>query len=135
VSTAGLLVREFFALYRNHEVAKMTELCSPDGSLVYVPLGEQGQGSIAEAGCRAWSSLIDAFPDLNIAVRSVLDDGADNAAAEVTTSGTQAREFAGIPSKGRHYMLPVAYFFHVDAGRIDRIAAYWDNLSFQQQLK
>ena len=27
MSSAGDLVREFFALYRNHEVAKMTELC------------------------------------------------------------------------------------------------------------
>jgi len=27
MSSAGDLVRELFALYRNHEVAKMTELC------------------------------------------------------------------------------------------------------------
>jgi steroid delta-isomerase-like uncharacterized protein len=134
MSSPGDLVREFFALYRNHEVGKMTELCSPGGSFEYVPMGDQGRGSIAEVGQQVWSSLIDAFPDLTVVVRSVLDNGADQAAAEVTISGTQAHDFAGIPSKGRHYQLPHGFFFRVDAGRIDRIAAYWDNLSFQQQL-
>jgi hypothetical protein len=42
MSSAGDLVREFFALYRNHEVAKMTELRWPDGSFEYVPIGDQG---------------------------------------------------------------------------------------------
>jgi hypothetical protein len=42
MSSAGDLVREFFALYRNHEVAKMTELCWPGGSFEYVPMGDQG---------------------------------------------------------------------------------------------
>ena len=134
MSTAGELVREFFTAYRNHDVAKMTGLCSPDGSFEYVPMGTQGRGAIAEVGQRVWSSLIDAFPDLAIEVGSVLDDGAGAAAAEVTISGTQARDFAGIPSKGRRYTLPHCFFFHVDAGHIDRVAAYWDNLSFEQQL-
>jgi steroid delta-isomerase-like uncharacterized protein len=134
MSRASDVVREFFALYRNHEVAKMTGLCSPNGRFVYVPLGEAGRGSIAEVGQRVWSSLIEAFPDLTIVTHSLFDDGADDAAAEVTLSGTQARDFAGIPSKGRHYTLPHGFFFHVEAGRIERIAAYWDNLSFQQQL-
>jgi steroid delta-isomerase-like uncharacterized protein len=134
VNRASDVVREFFALFRNHEVAKMAGLCSPDGRFVSVALGEAGRGSIAEAGQRVWSSVIKAFPDLTIVIHSVFDDGADDAAAEVTLSGTQARDFAGIPSRGGHFTLPLAFFFHVEAGRIERIAVYWDNLSLRQQL-
>jgi steroid delta-isomerase-like uncharacterized protein len=78
--------------------------------------------------------VCESFPDLTNEVRSVLDDGLGNAAAEVTISGTQARDFAGIPSTGRRYSLPHAFFFHVEADHINRIAAYWDNASFERQL-
>jgi steroid delta-isomerase-like uncharacterized protein len=134
MNRASDVVREFFALFRNHEVAKMAGLCSPDGQFVSVALGETGRGSIAEAGERVWSSLIEAFPDLSIVIHSLFDDGADDAAAEVTLSGTQARDFRDVPSRGRYFTLPLAFFFHVEAGRIERIAAYWDNVTFREQL-
>ena len=134
MTAAAGLVREFFAAYRDHDVDRMVALCAPDGAFDYVPMGGQGRGHIAETGRTVGESLIGAFPDLTNEVHSVLDNGSGNAAAEVTISGTQAQDFAGIPSKGHRYSLPHAFFFHADAGHINRIRAYWDNASFLQQL-
>lgn len=96
MTAAAGLVCEFFAAYRDHDVDRMVALCAPDGSFEYLPMGEQGRGRIAETGKQVWGSLTGAFPDLTNEVHSVLDGGSGNAAAEVTISGTQARDFAGI---------------------------------------
>jgi hypothetical protein len=54
--------------------------------------------------------------------------------AALCADGTAQRSFADIHLQGRGYWLPHAFFFQVGAGRINRIAAYWDDSSFRQQL-
>lgn len=49
--------------------------------------------------------------------------------AEVPIGGTQKKDFLSIPSR-RAYALAHVFIFRMADGRIQQIAAYWDNVSF-----
>lgn len=126
--------QSFFDAYDHHDVDAMLSFCSDDAELRYVPMGDQGRGPIRDVGRAIWSGLIDAFPDLRIRVESMFGDDR-HVAAEVVIGGTQQKDFADIPNKGRHYDLPHAFLLTLDDGsRITRITCYWDNASFYSQL-
>jgi hypothetical protein len=82
-----------------------------------------------------WTTLIDAFPDLDNAVTSLRADGEGNVAAEVGIAGTQAKDFGIVASSGGHYQLPHLFLFSVTGeGLIDDIVAYWDDVGWKKQL-
>jgi hypothetical protein len=118
----------FFDAYRNRDVDKMVAHCNPEGQLRYVPLGNQGEGKIGTTGRTVWSGLIDAVSDLTNRQESIFADTEGNVCAEVVLSGTLAKEFAGMRSPGRYYVLPHAFILKVggEETRIQRIVAYWD---------
>jgi ketosteroid isomerase-like protein len=118
----------FFNAYRNRDLDKMVAHCNPDGELRYVPLGTQGEGKIGTTGRTVWSGLFDAVPDLTNRVESIFADTEGNVCAEVVLSGTLAKEFAGMMSPKRYYVLPHAFILKIygEETRIQRIVAYWD---------
>ena len=121
-------VEGFFDAYRKQDIDKMVAHCNPEGELRYVPLGQQGEGKIGTSGRAIWSGLFDAAPDLTNRVESIFADTEDNVCAEVVLSGILAKEFAGMLSPKRYYVLPHAFIFKVggEETRIQRIVAYWD---------
>jgi steroid delta-isomerase-like uncharacterized protein len=126
--------RLFFDAYNQHDVERMLRLCASDAQIDYVPMGEQGRGSVNAVGKQIWTGLLDAFPNLHVRPQSVFGDE-HNAAAEVIIGGTQRKDFLDIPNQGRHYELPHAFLLRLNEKQlITRIAAYWDNVSFYSQL-
>jgi ketosteroid isomerase-like protein len=137
-STALDMTRSFFAAYNRHDVTSMVAACSERAELRYVPMGSYGRGKVHELGKAIWSGLIDALPDLHVAVQSMFG-GASNIAAEVMIGGTQRKDLVygqvRIRSQGKHYELPHAFLLQIDeSGLIKEVAAYWDNASFYSQL-
>ena len=110
-STALDMTRSFFAAYNRHDVSSMVAACSERAELRYVPMGSYGRGKVHELGKAIWSGLIDALPDLHVAVQSMFG-GASNIAAEVMIGGTQRKDLVygqvRIRSQGKHYELPHA---------------------------
>ncbi len=124
----------FFNAYNAHDVNKMLSMCSEDGELCYVPMGEKGRGKLREVGKAIWSSLIDAFPDLAVVTHFAFGDD-ENVAAEIEIGGTQQKDFMQIKNQGRRYDLPHAFLLKVNEhGMLTRITSYWDNASFYSQL-
>jgi len=141
-SGAAAAVLAFFDAYRVHDVERMVDLCTDGADFRYVPFevrGRQrvlhGEGKVRTIGKVIWTTLIDAFPDLNNDVTSLRADEHSNVVAEVSISGTQARPFGIIACTGGHYVLPHLFLFHVTGdGLIDDIVAYWDNVDWKRQL-
>jgi predicted ester cyclase len=141
-SGAAAAVRAFLDAYRVHDVERMVDLCTDGADFRYVPFevwGRQrvlhGEGKVRTVGKVLWTTLIDAFPDLNNAVTSLRADEDGNVAAEVSIGGTQARPFGIIAAAGGHLELPHLFLFHVTGdGLIDDIVAYWDNVDWKRQL-
>jgi hypothetical protein len=132
----------FFDAYRVRDVETMVDLCAGNAKFRYVPFEVwarqrvvRGDGQVCTVGKAIWTALIDAFPDLSNEVTSVRGDEDGNVAVEVGISGTQAKDFGVIASRGGHYDLPHLFLLHVDGdGLIDDIVAYWDTADWQRQL-
>jgi ketosteroid isomerase-like protein len=134
-STALDMARSFFAAYNRHDVTSMVAACSERAELRYVPMGSCGRGKVHELGKAIWSGLIDALPDLHVAVQSMFG-GASKIAAEVMIGGTQRKDLVygqvRIRSQSKHYELPHAFLLQIDeSGLIEEVAAY---CSFYSQL-
>lgn len=127
---------EFFSAYQDHDIDRMLQLCDPEGTVFFEPLGEAGKGKIGEFGQNLWRALMDAFPNLdNTVVRADLDEGTNAVTCTVSIFGTQEKEFAGIPSRGNRFESDHIFVFRFnDQEKIDRIDIRWDHERFVQQL-
>jgi ketosteroid isomerase-like protein len=140
-SAAGV-VTEFFDRYRAHDVDGMTDLCSINASLSYVPVelwGKQrvlrGDGKVATIGKPLWTGLIASFPDLSNTVHTITSNDDGDVVAEVDIEGTQQLPWGLIAPAGRHYREPHLFIFRVGPDLlIDRITGYWNDAGISQQL-
>lgn len=140
--TAAETVSQFFAAYRDHDVATMADLCADNADFHYLPVeiwGKQrvirGDGKVHGIGRVIWAGLITAFPDLSNEITSLSASADGTTVAEVMLSGTQSGPWGVIASRGQRFALPHLFALHVNSdGLIDRISAYWDNASFYRQL-
>ncbi len=141
-STAAEVARQFFDIYRRHDVDGMVDLCSDNADFSYVPfevwrkqLVLRGDGKVRSIGKPIWAGLIHAVPDLTNEVRSITSDDDGNVAVEVVIGGTQAGPWGPIAPRGQSYSEPHLFVMHVDGeGKIDSITGYWDNASISRQL-
>ena len=140
--TAAQVVTEFFSRYRAHDVDGMTDLCSVNAGLSYVPVelwGKQrvvrGDGKVGTIGKPLWTGLVTAFPDLTNTVHTVTANDDGDVVAEVDIEGTQQLAWGLIAPAGRHYREPHLFIFHVGADLlIDDMTAYWNDAAISQQL-
>ena len=140
-SAAGV-VAAFFGRYGAHDVEGMTDLCSMNADISYVPVerwGKQrvlrGDGKVRTVGKPLWAGLIDSFPDLAVTVHTIAGNDEGDVVAQVDIEGTQERPWGLIAPAGRHYREPHLFVFGVGADLlIDSITAYWDDASISQQL-
>ena len=78
---------------------------------------------------------MDCFPDLDNTVTSTQIDEAGNVICVVKIFGTQAKDFAGISSKGLRFDSDHIFIFHFDDdNKIDNISINWDHANFSRQL-
>lgn len=125
----------FMFAYQQRDVNKMLSYCNPNGEVWFKPLGQAGKGTIGELGKAIWTSLIDSFPDIDNTVDATIAEDGDAVRCQVVISGTQAKDFAGIESKGKRFDSDHIFIFHLDdENKIDRIHVSWDHEDFQRQL-
>lgn len=125
----------FMFAYQQRNVDKMLSFCDPEGEIFFKPLGEYGKGKIYELGKGLWTSLIDSFPDLDNTVDAAIAEDGERVRCQVVISGTQAKDFAGITNKGKHFDSDHIFIFRLNpSGKIDKIEIEWDHEDFQKQL-
>lgn len=127
---------EFFSAYQDLDIERMLSLCDPEGVVEFVPLGQAFSGKISESGKVLWSALIDAFPDLDNTVREQsYDEASDSVTCRVVIFGTQAKEFAGIPSQGHGFDSEHIFIFRFNGEmKINHLSISWDHDKFVNAL-
>lgn len=126
---------EFMFAYQQKNIDKMMRLCDPDGLVHFTPLGDAGKGKIGELGKGIWSALTDCFPDLDNTLDAAVAEDENTVRCQVVIRGTQAKDFADIPSKGLHFDSDHIFIFHLnDENKIDDIDITWDHADFKRQL-
>lgn len=141
-TNAGKVIQRFFDAYRDHDVEAMVSLCREEADFNYPPVELWGRqrvlradGKVRSVGKVLWAGLIDSFPDLGNEVTALHSDDDGHVAAEVTMSGTQAKVWGTIDSRGRRFAVPHLFLFDVGGdGLIDRVTAYWDSADMHRQL-
>lgn len=125
---------EFFSAYQDHEYQRMVDLCTPDATVEFVPLEENGKGRVAELGKNLWALLMECFPDIDNTINTFTTD-AGEVTCKVNIFGTQAKDFPGVPSRGLKFESDHIFIFQFDeADKITHIRIYWDHPDFCRQL-
>jgi steroid delta-isomerase-like uncharacterized protein len=124
----------FFQTYARRDVPAMVSLFAPGGIVEYVPL--RMEGPVEQMGPGSWGVLIDAFPDLDNEVKSIVESADGRKAfVDVYIGGGQVKDTFGIPNLGKRYWLRHMFVFDVDTdGRIERVTSYWDSVDWYTQL-
>ncbi|QIP13430.1 nuclear transport factor 2 family protein [Spirosoma aureum] len=124
----------FFSAYQDMDTARMIQLATPDATVHFVPMGDDGKGSFWEFGKGVWQLLIDCFPDLDNTVDSLTTQD-DTVVANVAIFGTQAQDFLGITNKGLRFNSDHVFVFRFnDDDRITHLDISWDHAGFSKQL-
>lgn len=125
---------DFMTAYQDQKVNEMVALASKEATVSFVPLGEDGKGTIHGFGRDLWTSLIDCFPDLDNTVHSITAEE-NKVKCTVSIFGTQAKDFAGIRSQGLKFDSEHIFVFQLDTNQqIDHLEISWDHQDFCRQL-
>jgi steroid delta-isomerase-like uncharacterized protein len=124
----------WFNHYRTQDVDGMVTMFTPDAIIEYVPLDLSANPE--QLAINGWSVLIDAFPDLTNEVQRIWQDSDENTAfVDVYIGGTQRKDAFGIPNQGQKYWLRHLFILEVnDIGKIIKMIAFWDSVTWYQQL-
>ena len=95
--------------------------------------GEAGQATDAASVRALWEGFIASFPDLNI-VSGPLFHGEHHVFVEVSLTGTQQGDFAGIPPTGRSIKTRVGCLFEFEQDQLVRERVYLDLADILCQL-
>lgn len=127
---------EFFSAYQDFDLDRMLTLFSPNATIAFEPLAAAGAGKVSEVGKNIWGAVLDAFPDVDNTVKSqVFDEKANSVTCTVVIFGTQAKDFAGLTSKGLRFDSEHIFIFRFDdQGKVDNVSINWDFNSFVSQL-
>ena len=108
-SAAGV-VTEFFDRYRAHDVDGMTDLCSMNAGLSYVPVELwakqrvlRGDGKVRTIGKPLWTGLIASFPNLSNTVHTITSNDEGDVVVQADIEGTQQLAWGVIAPAGKHY--------------------------------
>ncbi len=128
-------VQGFFDAYTAHDTDEMLALCSQAATFRYVPLGNNGLGSVHKDALGVWKLYIDAFPDFSVKLVSVLQAQNETIVCETLQGGTQTKDVGNIKNKGRKQYTPHLFLFQFNKeGLIEKITAFWDNDTIYAQL-
>ena len=128
------VVREHISAENRHEPDAVVATFSHDRAEYDIPaLGLAGQQANAEAVRQMWVAVLRAFPDFHIDPGPLLH-GDDHVFVEIRMSGTQAEEFAGIPSSGRAFDTRVACLYDFEGDELVRERVYMDFADIARQL-
>ena len=125
---------EFFSAYQELDTERMIDLATPEATVWFEPLGEDGKGLFKEFGKAVWGLLIDCFPDLDNTVDSMYSEE-DSVVCKVAIFGTQEKAFLGLPSKGLKFNSDHIFVFRFDENdKITDLKINWNHEGFVSQL-
>jgi len=125
----------FMFSYQQKDLSKMLELCDPNGTVEFEPLGEAGKGKIGELGKTIWGLLMDCFPDIDNTLDAAVAEDNNTVRCQVVIRGTQEKDFADIPNQGKHFDSDHIFIFHLNENqKIDGIRVWWNHEDFKRQL-
>ncbi|MFN8357494.1 MAG: nuclear transport factor 2 family protein [Spirosomataceae bacterium] len=125
---------EFFSAYQDLDTDRMVQLATPEATVWFMPLGNDGKGLFREFGKAVWSLLMDCFPDLDNTVDAMSVEG-DTITCKVLIFGTQEKEFMGLPSQGLRFESDHIFVFRFnDKDQITNLTIDWNHNSFVNQL-
>jgi steroid delta-isomerase-like uncharacterized protein len=78
-----------------------------------------------EAAERTFRVIFSAFLDLTTKVESLIIDG-NSAVTVVSIEGTHIGEFLGLPPTGKRFIMPAAFFYQLENGKIVRERRIYD---------
>ncbi len=126
---------QFMFAYQQKSLEKMLALCDPNGTVEFLPLGEGGKGKIGELGKAVWAGLMECFPDIDNTLDAAVAEDEHTVRCQVVIRGTQVKDFADIPNKGKHFDSDHIFIFHIsDENRIDYISVEWNHEDLKKQL-
>lgn len=124
----------FFSAYQDLDTERMVQLATPEATVWFKPLGQDGKGLFKEFGKAVWHLLMDCFPDLDNTVDTMAVEG-DAITCKVVIFGTQQKEFMGLPSKGLRFESDHIFVFRFDDNdQITDLSIDWNHGSFVSQL-
>ena len=133
MGSARNVVEQAYAAMRDGDVNALLKLCSSDCELVDMGMTMRGPDQIGAY----LQAFVTAFPDINVQVRQLLEDG-DAVAAEVRFTGTQTGALAmptgELPASGRSIDLEAVDLFRTQDGQIKAWRVYMDSTRFMTQL-
>ena len=125
---------EFFSAYQDMDIERMLNLASPNATVWFKPLGEDGKGQFNELGKTVWVMLMDCFPDLDNTVDSATADE-EAVTCKVAIFGTQEKDFLGLPAKGLRFESDHIFIFKFDDfDKISDLSIDWNHDNFVAQL-
>jgi steroid delta-isomerase-like uncharacterized protein len=128
------IVREHIDAENRHEPDAVVATFSPSKAAYDIPaFGEAGQRPDRAAVREMWVGVLNAFPDFHIDPGPLLH-GDEHVFVEIRMSGTQADEFAAIPSSGRSFDTRVACLYEFDGDELVRERVYMDFADIARQL-
>ncbi|GAB2581257.1 nuclear transport factor 2 family protein [Spirosoma areae] len=124
----------FFSAYQDLDTARMIQLATPDATVHFQPMGDDGKGSFWEFGKTVWQLIMDSFPNVDNTVDSMTTEG-DTVTAHVAIFGKQNQDFMGITNRGLPFNSDHVFVFQFDnADRITHLDINWDHAHFSRQL-
>src|SRR5689334_7638952 len=126
---------EFMFAYQQKNLEKMLSFCDLNGIVEFKPLGEAGVGKIGELGRGIWGALLECFPDIDNTLDAAVAEDEHTVRCQVVIRGTQAKDFADIQNKGKHFDSDHIFIFHLNEdNKIDHISIEWNHSDFKKQL-
>lgn len=113
-------------------MAVFDELVAPD-VIYHVPSAPGGVAQGRDALRHLRNDLVAAFPDLHIAIASIIAEG-DEVSWRGTVAGAQRQRFGDIAPMGKHAGVAVGEFYRIVNGKIAGAWVFYDTRSVRQQL-
>lgn len=116
-------IQDFFRAMNDHDVEKMGKLCTE--GIVAEEVAEPEPFVGLDAFKKAYSELFEGYPDCVAKVEEMFIDG-NAVICQVRWGATNAGAFRGAGPTGKKVDIPIAYFFRLRGGKIERITEYYD---------
>lgn len=128
-------ILQFFDAYNEGDTSAMLDQFTPNGTILYAPMGESGFGQAREVGKVIWGMLIDCFANLQNTLHSTEIDENGELVCRLNISGDQVKDFAEIKNKGLSFDSGHIFVFKLDPqNQIEHLKISWDHDDLRTQL-
>jgi steroid delta-isomerase-like uncharacterized protein len=110
------IASQWYEAFARHEAGLLEKILAP--SWVDIPSPPDAPHG-PEAAKAAMAMLVSAFPDFDIKIEDIIQDG-NKVVVRSTITGTQRQAFAGLPATGRSMKIQAVDIHEIENGKIIR---------------